>query len=125
MVRMADATMVWSRAARNMPIIRPMRIVTIWRWVSGPLGRSGLVVERDVPVRVSTVSAAMSALMRGLLGSLGRGRGLVGGIARWDEGGNPGLERLEIVAEPSEVCVEGPDILIGPRREQLPEPLAP
>ena len=41
MVRMAVATMVWSSAARNMPIIRPMRIVTIWRWLSGPVGRSG------------------------------------------------------------------------------------
>src|SRR6478609_4050531 len=33
MVRMAVATMVWSRAARNMPIIRPTRMVTICLWV--------------------------------------------------------------------------------------------
>src|SRR5665647_3424261 len=33
MVRIAVATMVWSRAARNMPIISPPRIVRIWRWV--------------------------------------------------------------------------------------------
>jgi len=32
MVRIAVATTVWSRAARNMAIIRPMRIVRIWRW---------------------------------------------------------------------------------------------
>ncbi len=29
MTRMADATMVWSSAARNIPIIKPMRMVTI------------------------------------------------------------------------------------------------
>ncbi|GAB1689927.1 hypothetical protein KRM28CT15_17300 [Krasilnikovia sp. M28-CT-15] len=33
MVRVAVAMIVWSRAARNMPIIRPARIVRIWRWV--------------------------------------------------------------------------------------------
>ena len=32
MTRMALATMVWSRAARNIPIISPMRIVTISLW---------------------------------------------------------------------------------------------
>jgi hypothetical protein len=45
MVRMAVATMVWSSAARNMPIIRPMRMVTICRWVSGPAGASTAVAD--------------------------------------------------------------------------------
>ena len=35
MVRIAVATMVWSSAPRNIPIIRPPRIVRIWRWVRG------------------------------------------------------------------------------------------
>src|SRR6478735_899901 len=35
MVRMDVATMVWSSAARNMPSIRPPRIVRISRWVGG------------------------------------------------------------------------------------------
>src|SRR5690349_15079826 len=110
MVRMADATMVWSRAARNIPIIRPMRIVMICRWVNGPVGRSGLVVESDRPARVSAVvSAAMSALMRELLGGGlggrgGRGHGKGHGGVRSSD---PGLEGLEIVAEPGEVGVEG------------------
>ena len=35
-VRIAVETTVWSRAARNIPIIRPMRIITICRWVKPP-----------------------------------------------------------------------------------------
>ena len=35
MTRIAEATMVWSRAARNIPIISPMRMVTICLWVNG------------------------------------------------------------------------------------------
>src|SRR5665647_3161966 len=57
MVRIAVATMVWSRAARNMPIISPPRIVRIWRCVmlnvsaaeagmAGPLVAVGEVGER-------------------------------------------------------------------------------
>src|ERR1700712_4161348 len=34
MVRMADVTMVWSSAARNMPSISPPRISRICRWLS-------------------------------------------------------------------------------------------
>src|SRR5450756_1584876 len=41
MVRIAVATMVWSRAARNMPIIRPPRIVRIWRCVMEKVGADG------------------------------------------------------------------------------------
>ena len=64
MVRMAVATMVWSRAARNMPIIRPTRIVMICRWVRGPSGRAG-------------AAAAMSVLHGGV-GRGGRVAGRVG-----------------------------------------------
>jgi hypothetical protein len=35
---MAEDTMVWSSAARNIPIINPARIVKICLWVSGPVG---------------------------------------------------------------------------------------
>jgi hypothetical protein len=35
MVRIAVATTVWSSAARNMPSIRPTRMVTICRCASG------------------------------------------------------------------------------------------
>ncbi len=35
-VRIAVLTMVWSRAPRNIPIIRPTRIVRIWAWVYTP-----------------------------------------------------------------------------------------
>src|SRR5665648_333660 len=41
MVRIAVATMVWSRAARNMPIISPPRIVRIWRCVMEKVGAAG------------------------------------------------------------------------------------
>ena len=34
MVRIADATIVWSSAARNMPSISPASTVRIWRWLS-------------------------------------------------------------------------------------------
>src|SRR4051794_33121576 len=34
MVRIADVTMVWSSAARNMPSIRPPSTCTIWRWLN-------------------------------------------------------------------------------------------
>src|SRR6478735_5823335 len=47
-VRIAVATIVWSRAARNIPIIRPIRIVTICRWVRGPSGRAGAVAAMSV-----------------------------------------------------------------------------
>src|ERR687884_1079666 len=33
MVRIDVATIVWSRAARNIPDISPARMMTIWRWV--------------------------------------------------------------------------------------------
>ena len=35
MVRIDVATIVWSSAARNMPIISPDRIVMICRWLRG------------------------------------------------------------------------------------------
>src|SRR5659263_350229 len=41
MVRIEVATMVWSRAPRNIPIMSPPRIVTIWRCVGATLGRAG------------------------------------------------------------------------------------
>ena len=40
MVRIEVATIVWSSAARNMPAIRPDRIVRICRWLSSPRRRS-------------------------------------------------------------------------------------
>src|SRR6188472_4085275 len=65
MVRIAVATMVWSSAARNMPIISPMRMVTIWRWVSGPVGRSGsprAVVGDPGPDAVDVAAAGGDAV---------------------------------------------------------------
>ena len=41
MVRIEVATMVWSRAPRNIPIMSPPRIVRIWRCVGATLGRGG------------------------------------------------------------------------------------
>src|SRR6476660_6652791 len=41
MVRIAADTMVWSRAARNMPSSNPDRISMIWLWVSRPDSSSG------------------------------------------------------------------------------------
>ena len=38
MVGRAVPTMVWSRAARNMPSIRPLKMIMIWRWVSATTG---------------------------------------------------------------------------------------
>src|ERR1700728_1124870 len=35
-VLIAVETIVWSSAARNMPMTRPDRIVRIWRWDSAP-----------------------------------------------------------------------------------------
>src|SRR6478735_9390185 len=45
MVRIDVLTIVWSRAPRNMPIIRPTRIVRIWACVYSPvsLGAGGAV----------------------------------------------------------------------------------
>src|SRR6478609_874127 len=62
--RIALATIVWSRAARNIPIIRPMRIVTISLWESG-IGsavRGGPAVASD-----------MSLLLGGVEGEDGKG----------------------------------------------------
>src|SRR3954451_22045092 len=39
-VRVAVGMIVWSRAARNMPIIRPPRIVMICRWVEWAADRA-------------------------------------------------------------------------------------
>src|SRR6476469_9511489 len=107
---MAYATMVWSRAARNIPIIRPTRIVRICRWVSGPEGRSGLVAASDRPERepAAVVSAEMSALMRELLGG-----GLEGG---WGGHGGDGgawcgqarLEALEVLAQAGQLPLKPP-----------------
>src|SRR5689334_16146505 len=87
MVRIADATMVWSRAARNMPIIRPTRIVRICRWVRGPSVAAGAV-------------AAMSVL-RGVGGGFSGGGGCrLVGAATADRVLTGGLERAR---EPLEV----------------------
>ena len=45
MVRMEVDTMVWSSAPRNMPIIRPVMMVRIWRCVYSPASEG--VVEAD------------------------------------------------------------------------------
>src|SRR6476469_7479098 len=96
MVRIADATIVWSRAARNMPIIRPTRIVRICRWVSGPSVAAGAV-------------AAMSVL-RGVGGGFSGGGGcrLVGAAAA-DRLRASGLQRggeaLEVAGERGGLCV--------------------
>ena len=62
MVRIEEATMVWSSAARNMPIISPLRMVMICLWL-----RSG----SSSWARVAwAVDSAMSVLLVG--GSVGR-----------------------------------------------------
>src|SRR3954454_22748595 len=72
MTRIALATMVWSSAARNIPIIRPIRMVMISLWEStgsaseldgadgpdGPVAVTGLASARDG----SAVVADMSVL---------------------------------------------------------------
>ncbi len=57
-VRMAVETTVWSSAARNIPIIRPMRIITICRWVKPPS------LCADVALRVAGVVMRAPALRR-------------------------------------------------------------
>src|ERR1700733_2238193 len=69
-VLIAVETIVWSRAARNMPITRPDRIVRIWRWVSAPSGdelaggesawRVGAVVMRAVLLPILLLRGAVS-----------------------------------------------------------------
>ena len=52
MVRIEVATIVWSSAARNMPAIRPDRIVMICRWLISPdaaFAGAGWVVMRAAP----------------------------------------------------------------------------
>src|SRR4051794_18706048 len=65
MTRMALATMVWSSAARNIPIISPMRMVTISLWEStgrasgpAPAGASAVASTRGG----SAVGSDMSVL---------------------------------------------------------------
>src|SRR5690349_5576966 len=105
MVRIAVATMVWSRAARNMPIISPTRIVTIWRWVRGPSGRAGAAAAMSVLRGVRVVGRA---------GGGGIGAGAAGGLfAHVEEGG---AEALEVGGE-----VRG--VVVVPVGEQGGEPL--
>src|SRR6185503_3862139 len=52
-VRIAVETMVWSRAPRNMPIIRPVMMVRIWRWVYSP-DSGGAVADREGDVDIGS-----------------------------------------------------------------------
>ncbi len=51
-VRIAVLTIVWSRAARNMPSSRPLRMVRICRWVSPPGGDDGAASSGTAAVSV-------------------------------------------------------------------------
>ena len=108
MVRMAVATMVWSSAARNIPIIRPTRIVTIWRWVSGPSG--GPVVDRGGSRGAAAGGQAAPGVAGGVESFIGRPSG---------EGGEGGLE---VGGEVAQVRGERGDVVVGPVGEQAREP---
>src|SRR5690242_12141685 len=58
-VRIEVLTMVWSSAARNIPSIRPLRIVMIWRCVSLPAGADGAIAA--VPPRGGDAGVVMRA----------------------------------------------------------------
>src|ERR687883_442174 len=54
MVRIEVATIVWSRAARNIPDMRPARMMTIWRWVKDD-GASFTTAAGGPPAGVAVV----------------------------------------------------------------------
>ena len=92
MTRMALATIVWSSAARNIPIISPTRIVTISLWESTGRGRG--LRRRGVRGRVDARRFGGSSTCQSSSGS-GSGRG------GW-EGPAPRARRCASSASPRE-----------------------
>ena len=72
MVGSAVPTMVWSRAARNIPSMSPLNTIMIWRWVRAttgrrPTGAPAGPLRRPAPSRASSASPFGAASM--LIGS--------------------------------------------------------
>src|SRR6478672_5349291 len=99
MTRIALATMVWSSAARNIPIIRPTRMVRISLWEStgrrsgpAPAGASAVASTRGGSAVVSDMSVLFLLLVSG---------GVEGhGGRRCTPGPEVGVERITELAQP-------------------------
>src|SRR6478735_2012572 len=89
MTRMALATMVWSSAARNIPSIRPMRMVMISRCESA--GAPARASACDGSAVVSDMSVLFLLLVLG--GGIGHGR------RRCPPGPEVGVERVAELAQ--------------------------
>ena len=132
MTRMADATMVWSRAARNIPIMSPMRIVTIWRWVSGSsrptTGRAAVDLRLLKRVRLGDVKARKGPEDRGLEEGIVKAAGMPGSPGPQSAGGVGLVGRspagVERVGEAAEVGDETSDLIGFPPGQDLRQPLA-
>ena len=55
MVRIAVETIVWSSAPRNMPIIRPVMMVRIWRWVYWPDSAGGTLASETDDIALHSI----------------------------------------------------------------------
>src|SRR5262245_11851478 len=116
MTRMALATMVWSSAARNIPIIRPMRIVMISRCESAASGASGLTGSASASGREESGVVSDMSVLPVLQMVEGHGRRLL----------PPGPQvRVERVAESLEPPGELDCVLGLPVAQQALEPHRP
>src|SRR6478609_2570789 len=112
MTRRALATIVWSSAARNIPIMRPTRIVRISLWEStgrgsgpGPAGASAVASTRGGSAVVSDMSVLFLGLGSG--GAEGhRGR-------RCTPGPEVGIERVAELAQAVDEGLGGGTVPLG------------
>src|SRR5690242_10673934 len=121
MTRIALATMVWSRAARNIPIMSPTRIVTISRCDNGGWSAAGAPGAALRAPFGSAVVSDMSVLFLGLV--LKEPAGVEGHRGRRC---TPGPEvGVEHVTELAQSFDEGSGLGALPVGEQPLEPLGP